>query len=48
MHSKIVYWSIKNEDILEEIKVDPLEKKLAEYKQKLLNHVNRMKNIRHP
>jgi len=38
----------KNEDILEELKVDPIENKLAQYKQKWLNHVSRMKNIRYP
>jgi len=27
----------RNEDILEELKVDTIEKKLAHYKQKLLN-----------
>jgi len=34
----------RNEDILEELKVDPVEKKLAQYKQKWLNHVSRMED----
>jgi hypothetical protein len=32
----------KNEDGLEECKVDPVKKKLAWYKQKWLNNVSRM------
>jgi len=38
----------RNEDILEELTVDPLENKLAQYKQKELNHVSRMEDIRYP
>jgi hypothetical protein len=38
----------RNKDLLEELKVDPIEKKLAQYKQKWLNHVRRMKDIRYP
>jgi len=37
-----------NCNILEELKVNSIEKKLAQYKEKLLNHVNRMENISHP
>jgi hypothetical protein len=37
----------RNEDILEEFKVNPAEK-LAQYKQKWLNHVSRMEDIRYP
>jgi hypothetical protein len=37
----------RNEDTLEELKVDdPVENKLAQYKQKLLTHVSRMKDFR--
>jgi hypothetical protein len=36
-----------SEDILE-LKVDPVEQKLAQYKQKLLNHFTRMEDIRYP
>jgi hypothetical protein len=32
----------RNEDILEEFNVDPIEKKLAQCKQKCLNHVSRI------
>jgi hypothetical protein len=35
----------RNENILEELKDDPVENKLAQYKQKLLNHVSRMEDI---
>jgi hypothetical protein len=38
----------KNEAILEEINVDPVEKKLAENKHKWLNHVSRKEYIRYP
>jgi len=31
----------RRNDILEELKVDPVEKKLAQYKQKWLNHDGR-------
>jgi len=34
----------KNEDILEELKVDLVEKKLGQYKQKCLNNVSRINN----
>jgi len=36
----------RNENILG-LKVDTLEKKLAQYEQKRLNHVSRMKDIRY-
>jgi hypothetical protein len=35
----------RNGYILEELKVDPYEKKLTQYKQKWLNHVSRMEDI---
>jgi hypothetical protein len=35
----------RNEDILEELKVHPVEKKLAECKQNLINHISRMDDI---
>jgi hypothetical protein len=35
----------RNKDVLEECKVDPVENKVAEYKQRILNHVNRMEGI---
>jgi hypothetical protein len=38
----------RNEDILEELRVDPVKKKLAQCKQKCLNHVSRMEDIRYP
>jgi len=31
--------------ISKDLKVDPIEKKLAQYKQKKLNHVSRMEGI---
>jgi len=37
----------RNVDILE-LKVDTVRKKLAEYKQKLLNHISRTEDIRYP
>jgi hypothetical protein len=37
-----------NEDILEELKVHSAENKLAQYKQKWINHFSRMKDIRYP
>jgi hypothetical protein len=37
-----------NEDILEELKLDTDGKKLSHYKQKWLNYVNMMENIRYP
>jgi hypothetical protein len=37
----------RNYDILEEFKVDPVENKLGQYKQKWLNHISRMED-RHP
>jgi hypothetical protein len=36
------------EDTLEELKVDPVKKKLAQYKQKCLIHVRRLEDIRYP
>jgi hypothetical protein len=38
----------RNEDILEELKVDPVEKKLARCKQEWLNNVSRMEGIIYP
>jgi len=38
----------RNETILEELKVDSVEKKLAQYKQKWLNHDSRIEDSRHP
>jgi hypothetical protein len=38
----------ENEDILDKLKVDPVERKLAQYKQKWLYHVSRMEDIRYP
>jgi len=35
----------RNEDILEMLKVDSVEKKLVQYKQEWLNHVSRLKDI---
>jgi hypothetical protein len=35
-------------DILEELKVGTVQKKIAQYKRKWLNHVSRMEEIRHP
>jgi len=35
----------RNEDILEDLEGDPIEKKLVQYKIKMLNHVSRMKDI---
>jgi hypothetical protein len=37
----------RNEDISQKLKVDPVEKKLARYKQKWLNHVSRMEDVRY-
>jgi len=37
-----------NEDILEELKEDTVKNKLAQYKQKWLNHFSRMEDIRYP
>jgi len=36
------------EDILEKFKVDSVENKLAQHKQKWLNRVRRMEDIRYP
>jgi len=33
----------RNEDILDELKVDPIEKKVTQYKHILLHHVSRIK-----
>jgi hypothetical protein len=38
----------RNKKFLEVLKVDPVEKKLAQCKQKWLNHVSRMDYIRYP
>jgi hypothetical protein len=38
----------RNEGILEQVKIDPVEKKLAQYKQKYLNYVSRIEDIRYP
>jgi hypothetical protein len=38
----------RNENILEDLRVDIVEKKLAQYKQKRLNRVGRIKGIRYP
>jgi hypothetical protein len=40
MYVYILYHG-KDEDILEELTADPVEIKLAQYKQKWLNHVSR-------
>jgi hypothetical protein len=37
----------RNENGLQELKVDLVEKELAKYKQKWINHVGRMEDIRH-
>jgi len=38
----------RNEDILEELNVDRVEKKIPQYKQIRLNHVSTMKDTRYP
>jgi hypothetical protein len=38
----------RNEGIMEGLKVDPLEKKLTQYKEKWLYNVSKMEDIRHP
>jgi hypothetical protein len=38
----------RNEDILEEHELDPVETKLAQYKRTLLYHISRMEDIRYP
>jgi hypothetical protein len=38
----------KNENILEELGADPVQKSLAQYKQKYLNHVSRMEDVTYP
>jgi len=35
-----------NGDILEDLKANPVEKMLGQYKQKWLNHISRMEEIR--
>jgi hypothetical protein len=35
----------RNEDVFEELKVDPIEKKLAQYKQNWFGNVSRMKTL---
>jgi len=37
-----------NENVLDELKADPVEKQLAQHKQKWLHHVSWMENIRYP
>jgi hypothetical protein len=37
----------RNEDILKEIKVDPVKRKLIQYKQKWLNHFCRIEDNRY-
>jgi len=37
----------RNEDVLKKLQVDPLEKRLAQYK-KWLNDISRMEDIRYP
>jgi len=44
-YSLLYHW--KNEYILE-IEIDPVKMKLAQYKQKWLNHIKRMEDIRYP
>jgi hypothetical protein len=39
---------IRTEDILDEIKVDPVDKKLTQYKRNLLNLVRGMEDINYP
>jgi hypothetical protein len=36
----------RNEDILENLTADEVEKKLAQYKEKCLNHFSRMEDTR--
>jgi hypothetical protein len=38
----------RNEDILEEIKADPVEMKLGPYKQELLNYISRIEGLSYP
>jgi hypothetical protein len=38
----------RDENILEELKVDPVETELAQYRRNWLNHVSRMEDIRYP
>jgi hypothetical protein len=37
----------RNEEVLEDVKIHPVEKKLEQYKQSWLNNVSRMENIRY-
>jgi hypothetical protein len=37
----------RNETLSEELKLGPVENKLAQYKQKMLNHTSRMEEIRY-
>jgi hypothetical protein len=39
---------LRNDDILEELDMDQSQKKLEQYKQNWLDHVRRLKDIRHP
>jgi hypothetical protein len=38
----------RSENDLEELKVDSLENKLAQYKQSWLNHVSKMEDVMYP
>jgi len=38
----------RNEDTLDELKTDPVERKLAQHEQKWLNQVGRMEDINCP
>jgi hypothetical protein len=38
----------RKQDIQEGIKVEPVDRKLAQYKQKRLNQVSRMEDVRYP
>jgi hypothetical protein len=38
----------RNDDISEELKIQPVEKKLAQYKWNSLNHVSSVEDIRQP
>jgi hypothetical protein len=42
-----MYYTINKIFFLEEIKVDPVENKLVQYKQEQLNHVSRLEDIRY-
>jgi len=38
----------RSKDVSEELKLDSVKKKLAQYKQKCFNHVSRMEDIGYP